>query len=865
MDHLPTGTVTLLLTDIEGSTSLWQRDERAMHRAMDRHDRVAAEVFPEHEGRIVKARGEGDSLFVVFQSPAHALAAALNFRRRLSEATRDFPFEIRTRIAIHTGDVAHRDDDFYGLTVNRCARLRSICHGGQIVASQATYHLLRTSLPGSIVVTDLGTHRLRDLLLPERVYQLDDGPTVFPALRSLNVQPNNLPSQLTTFVGRRGDLDAVGTALSRHRLVTLLGAGGSGKTRLALQVAAEATDDFPDGVWFVPLSEVHTPDQIRRAIASALSADEDEVTLHSADPVAILGEDPTLLLVMDNAEHAVREIASVADEILRRYSGVRMLATSREPLRVEGELTYRLQPLSLPDLDAPPSYSSSESVQLFVDRASHRQPGFQLRPANALAVASICVRLDGIPLAIEQAASMVAFLSPTEIEERLRECFDVLDSSEQHGNPRHRTLQAAIEWSYRMLDDRERLLFSRVSVFAGSFSLSAAEVAGADDVVAQASVLRLLRSLVDKSMVVAGAPDDGETRYRLLEALADFARRHLPPDDLAPERFFGWALGLARSAETEVVGPDQARWLALLEREHSNLRKAIEQGFARRDERVVDMVYGLRRFWLRKGHMGDGIAYVSRALELPLTIDREAQLRNTLGAYYWRKGETSCAQTEYEKCLKLLESLGDDRMVAWVVNNLGILAIDASEYEKAIGFHNRSLTILRANQDTTAILLTLVNSAMAKLELERYGEAMGDLLEALKMAADLRDSARMALVHSALADLAIRQGDLPEGRAQLRQAFHIWQKASDPFLVSDALLDVAKIAISAGSPDEASTLVKGFLGVVRRTGSPPNALAMRKAQAIQRQLCELGHPAEGPSTATHASLTDLAEKIIQRA
>lgn len=834
-----------------------------MHRAMECHDRAAAEVFAEHEGRIIKARGEGDSLFVVFTSPTHALPGALAFRRRLAEITAQFPFQVRTRIAIHTGDVAQRDGDFYGLTVNRCARLRSICHGGQIVVSQATYHLLRATIPSSIVVTDLGSHRLRDLLLPERVYQLDDGPTVFPALRSLNIQPNNLPSQLTTFVGRRADVDAVGTAISRHRLVTLLGAGGAGKTRLAIQVAAESTDDFPDGVWFVPLSEAKTPEQIRAAIAAALSSSADDVAAHLENPVAILGEAPTALLVLDNAEHAIREIASVTDDVLRRQPGVRILATSRQPLRVEGEVGYRVEALSLPNLDDPSTFAASEAVQLFVDRASQRVPGFRLRDANAAALATICVRLDGLPLAIEQAASMVSFLSPSEIEERLRDCFDVLDSSETYGNPRHRTLQAAIEWSYQMLDESEKQLFARLSVFAGTFSLSGAEAAAADEDLPRVNILRLLRSLVDKSMVVAGTPDDGETRFRMLEAVADYAGKHLGAQDSARERFFGWALGLSRSAESEVVGPDQARWLAKLDKEHANLLEAIAYGFVKRDERVVDLVYGLRRFWLRRGYIGDGIDYVTRCLRtFSLVPGRAAQLRNTLGAYYWRRGETESARTEFEASLTLLETTGDDKMIAWVVNNIGILASDSGDYEKAIDCHYRSLRILQHGGDKAAALLTMLNVAMAQVELDRYDEALFHLSEAQNLATASQDAAREALVYSACADVLVRKGEYRNAAQELRKAFAIWSRVADPFSMSDALLDVAQIALKIGQPADAVTLVRGFLGVGRRTGSPPNAQATRKAARIQETLSELGYVADSASGATPSSLADLSERVL---
>jgi class 3 adenylate cyclase len=488
---LPTGTVTFLFTDIEGSTRLWEQHPEAMEAALIRHDELAARIIQQHEGSLVKHRGEGDSLFAVFARAADAVAAALTLQQVLRAepwpATEGHPegMPLQVRVALHTGDAAFRDGDYFGAAVNRCARLRAVAHGGQILLSSATQELVRDALPEEIRFQDLGEHRLRDLARPERVFQLlhPDLPADFPPLSSLNTLPNNLPQQVTSFIGREKEMAEVRRLLSTTRLLTLTGSGGTGKTRVSLQVAADLLEGDGDGVWLVELAPLADPSLVSQAVATALGVREEPGKPLSQTLVEFL-KPKRLLLLLDNCEHLLSACAELAGLILRSCPGVQILATSREGLNIPGETTYRLPSLSLPDPRQLPStvesVSQYEAVRLFIDRATAAVPAFAVTNQNAPAVAQLCVRLDGIPLAIELAAARVKAMSVEQINGRIADMFRLLTGGSRTALPRQQTLRAAIDWSYDLLSEKEKILLRRLSVFAGGWALEAAEQVCAD-------------------------------------------------------------------------------------------------------------------------------------------------------------------------------------------------------------------------------------------------------------------------------------------------------------------------------------------------------------------------------------------------
>jgi len=571
--ELPSGTVTFLFSDMEGSTRLVQElGEGPYERVLQAYIAVQRRAIEGNGGHVVKT--EGDGVFASFGRPTDALAAAVQAQREVTTTSWPEGVTLRVRMGIHTGEAISVDDDYVGLAVHVAARIAAAAHGGQVLVSRATVELA----PGADV-SDLGSHRLKDILDTVQLYQLQhaDLRADFPPPRTLTVLPHNLPLLPTTFVGREKLEHEVATLLGSCPLVTLLGPGGVGKTRLALHVASSVLPRFRDGAWFSELGNVREPAAVADVVASALSVQG----AASKGPVEGLVEalrSKHLLLVLDNCEHVVGAVAELAARILASCPDVTVLATSREALAVSGERSVTVPPLDVPEENAPPQLlEGSAAVSLFADRARAVRPGFELSEANAAAIVEICRRLDGVPLAIELAAARVRSLSPADIAKRLREPLRLLAEGGGRGRvERHQTLRAAIEWSYGLLTHEERALFERLSVFAGSFTLEAAEaICEGDDAVDPLDVVSLLGSLVDKSMVVV--TDDEETfRYSLLTTLRAFAAERLAAGDPEPvrKRFASYYAELAERIASGLWGPDEARWAREIAAEIDNLREA---------------------------------------------------------------------------------------------------------------------------------------------------------------------------------------------------------------------------------------------------------------------------------------------------
>ncbi len=488
MPELPTGTVTFLLTDIEGSTKLWEANSDSMRAALARHDALAAEVVLKHQGSLMKSRGEGDSQFIVFSRPSDAVAAACALQRTYSSEPWPEGAAIKVRMAVHTGEADLRDGDYYGTTVNRCARLRAVGWGGQILVSHTTAQLIGGSLGKDMGLTSLGRHGLRDMQGDmSEVFQLahPDLRPDFPALNSISTCPNNVPQSVTTFIGRDKEIEEVKRLLENTRLLTITGSGGAGKTRLGLQVASELLDDTEwDGIWFVELASLADPSLVPQTAASALSVRE-EPGRPLIQTLTDYIQPRKILLIMDNCEHLLEACAHFADTLLKSCPKLRILASSREGLGITGETTYRIPSLSVPDQKitaTTDSIAGFESVKLFVERSQSAQPGFKLTDQNAPAVSQLCVRLDGIPLALELAAARVKAMSVEQIASRLDDRFRLLTGGSRTALPRQQTLRAMIDWSYDLLSEKEKTLLNRLSVFAGGWTLEAAEKVCSDPV-----------------------------------------------------------------------------------------------------------------------------------------------------------------------------------------------------------------------------------------------------------------------------------------------------------------------------------------------------------------------------------------------
>jgi len=575
--------VTFLFTDIEGSTRLWQEDEEAMGLAVARHDELLRRVVAAHGGEVFSTMGDG--MAVAFSAASSAVAAALDIQRALEGQVWPTVRPLRVRMALHTGEAEPRDADYFGPAVNRTARLMAVGHGGQVLCSQATAALVE----GEAALVDLGEHRLRDLDRPMHVFQVGDG--AFAALRSLDVLPGNLPSLASSFVGRREELGAVARELGADRLVTLTGVGGVGKTRLALQVAADLLPGFADGAWVCELAAAANGDDMAQVVASALGVvQRPQMTL--GESIVDFLRARRMLVVLDNCEHLLDEAAVLVEMILAAAPGVRVLATSREGLGLPGERVWPLRSLGLPTtLDAA---GSSDAVVLFAERARAVVPDFVLDGATVPAVVEVCRRLDGIPLAIELAAARVVTMTPADVVGHLDERFRLLTGGRRGRVERHQTLRAAVEWSYSLLSDTERTVFDRLGVFPASFDESAAVAVCATDGIERWDVIDGLASLAAKSMV--GTERAGGTaRYQLLETLRHFARDRAGAAgdlDRLRRRHAQFFAGFAERAGAGAMSADELVWWPRLALEMDNLRAAT--GWALDSVDVDDVALGAR-------------------------------------------------------------------------------------------------------------------------------------------------------------------------------------------------------------------------------------------------------------------------------
>jgi predicted ATPase/class 3 adenylate cyclase len=637
--ELPAGTVTFLFTDVEGSTRLWEEHPDAMKPAMARHDAIVRVAIEGHAGHVVKTTGDG--VHAVFAVAPNALAAAIDAQLALARTTGPCG-PLRVRMGLHSGTAELRDGDYFGSAVNRAARLMSVAHGGQVVCSQATEELVAEDLSGEVTTRDLGVHRLRDLASPVHVWQVvhRELESEFPALNSLDAFGGNLPVQVTSFVGRDNDVSAIVNALGVSRVVTLTGTGGVGKTRLAIQAAAEIVDRFPDGAWLCELAGAGDGDDAMLVIAETLGVTQRAgMTLDESIVDALAPKH--LLVVFDNCEHVLDATSGLISGLLRRCPSVRVLATSREGLGVPGEQVWPVRPLAVPEPTADPAaMRATPSVWLFAERAHEARPSFVLDDTNVHPVSDICRRVDGIPLAIELAAARVVALSPHDIAAKLDERFRLLRGGRRTTMERHQTIRATVEWSYSLLDTRDRLVFERLSVFMGGFDVSAAEGVAADAEVEAWDVVDALTSLVAKSMVVADEEPSGAVRYSMLETLRQYALERLAEHGDAALIYRRHAELFAEFAEQlgpELMGRNELVWRERLRPELDNLRSAVawalDSDVDTDGELAVRIVAALSQEAVQEG--SGGIASLAtRALERARR-STNGRARAVLGAAAW--------------------------------------------------------------------------------------------------------------------------------------------------------------------------------------------------------------------------------------
>lgn len=806
--------LTFLFTDIEGSTRLWERHPGEMPDALAQHVGILDAAIRDGGGSIVKETGDG--VFAVFEDPRAAIDAAVGAQLGLASAAWGPTGALRARMGLHTGDAVREHHDYHGPDVNRSARVMATAHGGQVVVSAATYELAAGAVSG-ITFRDLGEHRLKDLARPERIRQVlhPELPADFPPLRSLGSYPNNLPAALSTFIGRREEVAAIERAISDGRLVTLTGAGGAGKTRLALQVAAERVDRHPDGVWFVDLAGLAEERLVAQELVNVLPVPEQPGT----SAVEVLSRhlsDRDLLVVLDNCEHLIDSAARVVDALLRGAPKLRVIATSREPLNVPGEITWRVPSLSIRedpgDADAP-----SEAIELFAERARAADPSFALDAERLELVASICRRLDGLPLAIELAAARLRAMSLEDIADRLGDRFRLLTGGARTALPRQRTLEAAVAWSYDLLDENERRVFARLSVFASPFRLDAAEAVCAGDGIEPAEVADLVTRLVDKSLVSVVEGPTGN-RYRLLETLRDYARSRLaeaPEADVTHKAHTRWALALTRSSGAEFMGPRQVQIMAELSASLDDLRvvlgRAVEDG---------DVATGLRLVvnvaqWWPVGAVREARHWLDRLLPAPAGID-PVLVGNAIsvhGVAFAMQGSMDRAVELQRRAIEILRAESDEHGVAWATHHLGI-ALWSADPAEARGATVEALGAFERLRVPAGVLRCLWWLILWELE-------FGDRSEALAYGSRLGDFASslpnpIAGAHAAEAAglLARVAGDLEEARAQFEQAVELHSRVRNGACLAHCLEHVALWSLDRDDAAQAALLL-GAVDAIR--------------------------------------------------
>lgn len=788
--RLPTGTVTFVFSDIEGSTERWEHNRAEMQEALRRHDAVMRSAISEHGGYVFKTIG--DAFCSVFERAENAITAILAVQRAL--AAEDFTAVdgVRVRAALHTGTSDERDGDYFGPAVNRVARLLAIGHGGQVLVSGVTADLVQGLLPPQASLRDLGEHRLKDLARPEQVYQLHAPglATEFPPLRSLEALPNNLPHMLTSFVGRERELGEIAALIDKHQLVTMVGSGGVGKTRASLQVAANLLDGSGDGVWFIELAPLASGEYIPAAVAQAMG-----FTLPAGhDPLDALVralKSKRALLVFDNCEHLVEAAAQTIAAIIRGCPTVKVLASSRQGLGIAGEAAYRMPSLGLPNAADSATFNAVETaryaaVTLFVERASAADYTFTMTEENAPIIVEICRRLDGIPLAIELAAARVKILSPKQLRERLNERFRVLTGGSRDVLPRQQTLRALIDWSHDLLVERERTLFRRLGIFVNGFALEGAAAVGGSADFDELDVFDVLASLVDKSLVLAETAGDS-LRYRLLESTRVYAREKL---ELAGEREACAELHLrylhrlfAEAGEHRARTGRTSGVTDLLRTELDDVRAALDYSVTgAHPELGADILTTCSPDWIGLGLDAEGKARLeAHALALP---ESEAALISAMWAWF-----------------------------AHIANNSGWAAQAHDAGVKAVAF-------ARASEDPQALAFALGRHSMILFRLGKLDEAEVALAEA----AAVPDQSRFLSLNilTAKSGISLVRGDLDAAARDLQQLYDHHRAVGNALAGRSAAGNLAEVEHARGNTLQALELLRGVMppveGQLNRSG-----------------------------------------------
>jgi predicted ATPase len=835
---------------------------------LERHDEIILDAVHAHGGHVFNTVGDG--FWTVFERAPQAAEAALVIQRDLDREAQQAGSPLRVRVAIHAGEADRREGVYSGAAVNRVVRLVPVAHGGQTILSRTACDLVSGSPPDDVTLRDLGYHRLHDLESPEQIYQLDH-PALrsdFPSLKSLDTMPHNLPLQLTSFVGREAEIEQVRELLAGHRIVTLTGAGGQGKTRLALQLAAQVSKAFPGGVWFVELARLGDPMRVPQTVASALGLRE-VPGRDVADTLMQHLDSQAVLIALDNCEHLIDASAQWVESALQAAPGLKVLATSRETLGIPGEVVFVVPPLAAPDIGAKPKdvapsdVGTYEAVQLFVDRARLVQPDFAIDENSAQAVGQICARLDGIPHAIELAAARVAVLSPDQIAVRLDDCFQLLGVGSRTASPRHQTLRAVIDWSHDLLEEQEQMLFRRLAVFVGGWTLDAAE-----EIWGEPGTLDLLSRLVDKSLVIAEPKDTIGMRYRFLETTRRYAREKLAAageSDVIERRHRDWVLALVEGLVIG-LGTEMTPRLELVAAENDNVRAALEWSLARNEtEPALRIVASMKHFWKSEGLLTEGIEWGERAVAAGLEASiARSQALSALSALAFFHGRTDRARSAADEALIVAREVNDKRSLVLALSAVGRnSSLSERDYEIGTVAAEEGLQLARELGDRDSELVLLVNQG----ETARYwghlerAEAMYE--EARVRCREYGNRYRDVDILFNLGQTAHAMGNTDQADRRYRQTAQVAAELHHLAGRLQAVIGMAEVCATRHDYDRAARLLgacEAGLAAQGRTLDPPDRLLYdRSVTAVRKALGERAFTAAW----TEGSELSLDEALVE--
>ncbi len=849
MNTQPTGNVTFLFTDIEGSTKLAQENDETYLASLERHHEILNEAIERNNGFVFKIIG--DAFCCAFTESGDAIIAAIESQVKLcSEDWGDSA--IKVRMGIHTGHAEWNGKDYMGyMTLARTNRVMSSAYGNQILISNDVRNTLAEINIPEVSFRDLGERRLKDLIQPMKLFQIifPNIPSDFPPLKTLDARPNNLPVQLTSFIGREKELSDIKRLLSGTRLLTLLGSGGTGKTRLALQAGADMIDEFANGVWLVELAEISDPSILAQKVLRALGAEEDP-SGSMDETLADFLKDKQMLLILDNCEHVVHECSHLSEILQTRCQQLKILATSREALKCAGEQTYHIPSLAHPQRSekiSPERLSQYEAVRLFIERALLVNPGFRITNDNAPSLVEVCARLDGIPLAIELAAARMKAMSVEKLHDRLDDRFALLTAGRRTALPRQQTLKALIDWSYDLLPDEEKTLWKRLSVFSGGFSLEAAEEICSDDDLERYGILDYVSNLAEKSILIFDAPTD---RYKMLETILQYGKDLLTDKDehdALQKKHLSYFLNFAVEQNKKSKATDQNQAFSLIESDHGNIQSALSYALASGDfHAAADIAMSVSYFWIIRGYLFVGNSWFDEILK------HEEQIpKKLLYVLLDKAGGLKLHQSAYDECEKfyrrsfsIKEELGEKLEMSKSLNNLGSISARKGDYENAGKMFEQYLSIIRDLGLRENLPNALNNLSLLELYTGAYDKARLSIEESLKLCEEFGNNNERYYAFRNAGKLAFELGEYDKSAEYHEKALADSRESSYKSGIAVTLAELSQVMIEKGDHKRAKLMLEESLSIARESD---------EAICIAMSLVGLGELAESQSDDRSAS------------